>query len=94
LSNEDHEALEKFTKFFLVKAAQIIVQSRLGEKKTTKSKPVYSGSEWVNQIFKFQNIILIYSFLVSSFNQRHSRSYCQCKKMSRRCSTSSNRFST
>ena len=50
LSNEDHEALEKFTKFFLVKAAQIIVQSRLGEKKSTKSKPVYSGNEWVNQL--------------------------------------------
>ena len=49
LSNEDHEALEKFTKFFLVKAAQIIVQSRLGEKKSTRSKPVYSGSEWVTQ---------------------------------------------
>ena len=49
LSNEDHEALEKFTKFFLVKAAQIIVQSRLGEKKSTKSKPVYSGNEWVKQ---------------------------------------------
>lgn len=49
LSDEDHEALEKFTKFFLVKAAQIIVQSRLGEKKSTKSKPVYSTNEWVNQ---------------------------------------------
>ncbi|CAF4216929.1 unnamed protein product [Rotaria socialis] len=46
LSNDDHEALEKFTKFFLVKAAQIIVQSRLGEKKTTKSKQVHSGNEW------------------------------------------------
>lgn len=48
LSNEDHEALEKFTKFFLVKSAQIIVQSRLGEKKTTKSKSVCSGNEWVS----------------------------------------------
>ena len=48
LSNDDHEALEKFTKFFLVKAAQIIVQSRLGERKTTKSKQVHSGNEWVN----------------------------------------------
>ncbi|CAF0922349.1 unnamed protein product [Rotaria sordida] len=52
LSNDDHEALEKFTKFFLVKAAQIIVQSRLGEKKTTKSKPVYSGSEWFHLSIK------------------------------------------
>ncbi|CAF1600386.1 unnamed protein product [Rotaria magnacalcarata] len=52
LSNEDHEALEKFTKFFLVKAAQIIVQSRLGEKKTTKSKPVCSGNEWFHLSIK------------------------------------------
>ncbi|UJR35490.1 hypothetical protein I4U23_028244 [Adineta vaga] len=52
LSNEDYEALGKFTKFFLVKAAQIIVQSRLGEKKTTKSKPVYSGNEWFHLSIK------------------------------------------
>ncbi|CAF3375503.1 unnamed protein product [Rotaria sp. Silwood1] len=52
LSNEDHEALEKFTKFFLVKAAQIIVQSRLGEKKITKSKPVCSGNEWFHLSIK------------------------------------------
>ncbi|CAF0721348.1 unnamed protein product [Didymodactylos carnosus] len=51
LSKEDYDALEKFTKFFLVKAAQIIVQSRLGEKKTTKSKPISSGSEWVMHRF-------------------------------------------
>ena len=47
LSNEDQEALEKFTKFFLVKSAQVIVQSRLGDKRSTKSKSVCSGSEWV-----------------------------------------------
>ncbi|CAF0848811.1 unnamed protein product [Adineta ricciae] len=52
LSNEDHEALEKFTKFFLVKAAQIIVQSRLGEKKITKSKSVCSGNEWFHLSIK------------------------------------------
>lgn len=55
LSNEDHEALEKFTKFFLVKSAQIIVQARLGEKKTTKSKPVCSGNEWVNPPSNFKS---------------------------------------
>jgi len=64
LSNEDHEALEKFTKFFLVKSAQIIIQSRLGEKKTTKSKPVCSGNEWVKfKLKKKLNLI----FLSSSF---------------------------
>ena len=47
LCHDDHEALEKFTKFFLVKSAQAIVQSRLGERKITKSKPVCSGNEWV-----------------------------------------------
>ncbi|CAF0881194.1 unnamed protein product [Rotaria sordida] len=52
LNNEDHEALEKFTKFFLVKAAQIIVQSRLGDKKITKSKAVCSGNEWFHLSIK------------------------------------------
>jgi hypothetical protein len=47
LSNEDYDALKKFTTFFLSQAAQIIVQSRLGEKKSTKSRPVNSGSGWV-----------------------------------------------
>jgi hypothetical protein len=66
LSNEDHEALEKFTKFFLVKSAQIIVQSRLGEKKITKSKPVCSGNEWVNlnqYYLLFLFIVLFFSFI-------------------------------
>ncbi|CAF0864165.1 unnamed protein product [Adineta ricciae] len=40
------------TDYQLIKAAQIIVQSRLGEKKTTKSKPVYSGSEWFHLSIK------------------------------------------
>lgn len=52
LSNEDQEALEKFTKFFLVKSAQIIVQSRLGDKRTTKSKPVCSGTDWFHLSIK------------------------------------------
>ena len=84
LSNEDHEALEKFTKFFLVKAAQIIVQSRLGEKKTTKSKPVYSGSEWVQTIKEASSkdcARATASFLVSPFDQGHSRSDCEREKM-------------
>jgi autophagy-related protein 13 len=69
LSNEDHEALEKFTKFFLVKSAQIIVQSRLGEKKTTKSKPVCSGNEWVNSYsLNKKNNFDCSLLLVSSFN--------------------------
>jgi hypothetical protein len=50
LSNEDYDALKKFTTFFLSQAAQIIVQSRLGEKKSTKSRPVNSGSGWVSRI--------------------------------------------
>lgn len=80
LSNDDHEALEKFTKFFLVKAAQIIVQSRLGEKKSTKSKPIYSGNEWVKKTkrktFFFNINKLILYDLVPSIHKRYSRSNC------------------
>ena len=64
LCNEDQEALEKFTKFFLVKSAQIIVQSRLGDKRSTKSKPVCSGSEWV----KFSSVE---RRKIESFSQFH-----------------------
>ena len=68
LNNEDYEALEKFTKFFLVKTAQIIVQSRLGEKKTTRSKAVYSGNEWVRKNIEKYMKLFSKLFLVSSFN--------------------------
>lgn len=47
LSAQDKKDLEKFTKFFALKAAQIIVQSRLGEKVQTQCKPQTTGKDWV-----------------------------------------------
>lgn len=47
LSMQDKKDLDKFTKFLALKAAQIIVQSRLGEKANTKCKPNSSGTDWV-----------------------------------------------
>ncbi len=49
LSKEDNDALRKFTTFFISQAAQIIVQSRLGEKKSTKSRAMNSGGGWVRK---------------------------------------------
>jgi autophagy-related protein 13 len=48
LSIQDKKDLDKFTKFLALKAAQIIVQSRLGEKVQTKCKPPTSGTDWVS----------------------------------------------
>lgn len=48
LSNQDKKDLDKFTKFFALKAAQIIIQSRLGEKVTTHCKPQTTGRDWVS----------------------------------------------
>ena len=47
LSNHDQKDLDKFTKYLIYKCIQVIVQSRLGEKVRTQSKPVSSGSDWV-----------------------------------------------
>ena len=47
LSQQEKKDLEKFTKFLIYKSLQIIVQSRLGEKIKTKSKPYTSGADWV-----------------------------------------------
>lgn len=47
LSTQDKKDLDKFTKFFALKAAQIIVQSRLGEKVQTLCKPQTTGKDWV-----------------------------------------------
>ncbi|XP_063239954.1 autophagy-related protein 13 homolog isoform X2 [Bacillus rossius redtenbacheri] len=46
LSIQDKKDLDKFTKFLSLKAAQIIVQSRLGGKVHTKCKPYSSGTDW------------------------------------------------
>lgn len=48
LSTQDKKDLDKFTKFLALKAAQIIVQSRSGEKVNTKCKPNSSGTDWFN----------------------------------------------
>lgn len=48
LNAQDKKDLDKFTKFLALKAAQIIVQSRLGEKVQTQCKPHSSGADWVS----------------------------------------------
>ncbi|XP_031779521.1 autophagy-related protein 13 isoform X2 [Nasonia vitripennis] len=48
LSMQDKRDLEKFTRFLALKAAQIIVQSRTGQKVCTKCKPNSSGTDWFN----------------------------------------------
>lgn len=48
LSMQDKKDLDKFTKFLALKTAQIIVQSRSGEKVNTKCKPNSSGTDWVS----------------------------------------------
>ncbi|KAI4476788.1 PREDICTED: autophagy-related protein 13 homolog isoform X3 [Polistes canadensis] len=48
LSMQDKKDLDKFIKFLALKAAQIIVQSRSGEKVCTKCKPNSKGTDWFN----------------------------------------------
>ncbi|XP_052276973.1 autophagy-related protein 13-like isoform X2 [Dreissena polymorpha] len=47
-SAQNKKDFDKFTKFFIYKCVQIIVQSRLGEKIKSRSKHVSSGSDWFN----------------------------------------------
>jgi hypothetical protein len=47
LSKQDREALLQYTKHFTRKAVQIIVQSRLGDIKPTKSRVYAFNSDWV-----------------------------------------------
>ncbi|WAQ98757.1 ATG13-like protein, partial [Mya arenaria] len=47
-SFQDKKDFDKFTKFFIYKSVQIIVQSRLGEKIKSRSKPFSSGADWFN----------------------------------------------
>ena len=51
--------LDKFIKFLALKAAQIIVQSRLGEKIQTQCKSHLSGTDWVSYIYIYFKIKFI-----------------------------------
>lgn len=50
LSVKDKNEIEKFMKFLALKYAQVIVQSRLGEKIQTACNPLprSTGSDWVS----------------------------------------------
>lgn len=48
LTKQDREALLQYTKHFVRKAVQIIVQSRLGDKKPTKSRVYAYNADWFN----------------------------------------------
>ncbi|BET00404.1 Autophagy-related protein 13 [Nesidiocoris tenuis] len=52
LSAQDKKDLDKFTKFLALKSAQIIVQSRMGEKISTRCNPESSGTDWFNLAIK------------------------------------------
>nr|AWV66707.1 autophagy-related protein 13 [Brachionus calyciflorus] len=52
LTKQDREALLQYTKHFTRKAVQIIVQSRLGDKKPTKSRVYAHNTDWFNLSIK------------------------------------------
>lgn len=65
LPSQEKKDLDKFMKFFTLKAAQIIVQSRLGEKVHTKCDPDSSGTVWVSKNVFFNGFL--YKNLVCNF---------------------------
>ncbi|KAG8430991.1 hypothetical protein GDO86_019602, partial [Hymenochirus boettgeri] len=52
LSPQDRKDLDKFVKFFALKAVQVIVQARLGDKICTQSTSSPTGSDWFNLAIK------------------------------------------
>lgn len=50
-THQDRKDLERFSKFFILKAVQVIVQSRLGEKMKFPSRASSSGADWVSNLF-------------------------------------------
>ena len=61
---QDKKDLDKFTRFLALKAAQIIIQSRSGEKVSTKCKPYSSGTDWVSSSI-YDNYNCVYISFVS-----------------------------
>lgn len=66
LSMQDRKDLEKFTKYLALRAAQIIVQSRSGQKVNTTCKPDSSAGDWVE--VKFAIVHTIYLVLSHCFS--------------------------
>jgi len=67
LSMQDKKDLEKFTKYLALRAAQIIVQSRSGQKVNTMCKPDSSAGDWVK--VKFANPYNLLGFIPLLFIQ-------------------------
>lgn len=63
LSIQDKKDLDKFTKFLALKATQIIVQSRLGEKVSTPCKPQTAGADWVRSVFTLEYFLVPVTFI-------------------------------
>lgn len=61
LSMQDKKDLEKFTKYLALRAAQIIVQSRSGQKVNTTCKPDSSAGDWVKVKFALVHTIYLVS---------------------------------
>lgn len=81
LSMQDKKDLDKFTKFLALKAAQIIVQSRIGEKFNTKCKPNSSGTDWVNISLFYDLLFLFSSLYLNIINECYCFSHdfkCDC----------------
>lgn len=47
-NNEGGKVIERYVKFFTIKSVQVVVQSRLGKKVKTDSKPHSTGTDWVS----------------------------------------------
>ncbi|XP_070563772.1 autophagy-related protein 13-like isoform X2 [Ptychodera flava] len=58
ISAQDRKDLDKFTKFLALKSIQVIVQSRLGDRIYSKSKPQSTGSDWFNLAIKDNGEVL------------------------------------
>lgn len=67
---QDRKELEKFTKYLALRAAQVIIQARSGQKVNTACKPDSSAGDWVKKqiiCFKlynlFGNMLLAYVYI-------------------------------
>ncbi|XP_058835891.1 autophagy-related protein 13 homolog [Topomyia yanbarensis] len=69
---QDKSSLEKFVKILAMKSAQIIVQSRLGEKIKTDCNPKSSGNDWFNIAIDDQSDVLKETKKVLDVNQHES----------------------
>ncbi|KAL1517298.1 hypothetical protein ABEB36_001080 [Hypothenemus hampei] len=84
LSKSDRKELDQFTKFLALKATEVIVQSRSGERISTPYKPHSNGPDWFNLNITDIPEVVVHAKKILNSEQLLAKKYPFCIEISLR----------